>query len=474
MALPYSTGSNPQSNSYSVPQVDTIVTSLMDWGNMPQVRRKMVGANPKQYGLDILMGLNMIQESVQGNNYWWLENNLFIKVPKIGATPTTDANYVYLTYDATSHDNSGKVSWGRVGETVMLENGLQGQIDVKNVTTDSAHVLSVKPIGSNADGSAVSIAQLAAGTAIGQSIITLTNATYEGAAGMNDSILSSTSTFSNNVQNITEVHTGTFNQKNTASWFEPFGAMPRSGSGESSISAIWNKSLGETEIRFERQMLQAIFNGPGGTRPDPTDATKTIPFTTGWLPTLLNFASQVPYFKIDRKLFEVIRATGRNNFSQGAEEMEYNALVGDNARNEIEEFFVSYKVNRPDGTEMSRIDTTSKSVDCSGVMLYFLPCPIMSAPFTYGQLGDSYSSLMILTPSGTTDDGAGGNMPTTIVRYMPRPNRNIQNGKPWYEAEIFGFEKANDFRDITSVRYKATAGAEIHRSREAIVCQKIS
>jgi hypothetical protein len=435
----------------------------MDYIDKPQYWGKFIQTFKDQYDLGLMKQMEMMDEIVGGEQYFWEENDKFITVPVAAGAPVNNTTYATITYDAASHTDSGKKSYGRVGETIELPNYLSGLITAKNTSVDGAHTIDVKPIGTDSSGAAITVAALVANITAGMPLPIITNGWTEGGAGLGSTIMSSVSKFSNRIQNITETYEVTFNSQTNETWVDfPFNAPDGTAKNR-----YWVKQAHEAEIRMMRAIMLASFNGKGGSTTDASG--NTVYFTEGLYTTSEKYATLLPYGStISKAYYDQLEKITRNNFSGN----EYTQFVGLTANQKLQDLKVDYKKNRPDGVSPELINTRVNRMEIGDNTYDIVPLKVLSDPYSLGVIGTKYQSTILTLPSGASTvmvDNKPVESKYFMMRYKPRVRP--YKGKSYFAVETLGYNGsvATNANDVKTYAWKASIGAQTHSARNFVL-----
>lgn len=452
-------------NSQTVP-----ILNLADFVDMPQFRKQFAPTYVDEYNWETLVKLGMVEEEVGGDVYYWQEGDYIIGIPVIGLV-TNQTTFVQITYNTASHDASGTVSYGREGENVLLGNYLYGRIRTKDETTPGAHIINVTPIGLNLDGTAVTVAQLFAGLAIGQNIGVMDNGFTEGDFGQLRSIISSPRTFQNNLQNFSEEFKVSFNSAKNKTWsIYPF---PTSIGGDGK-DHYYHKDIFEMQVRMQRAMMLAMFNGQGGSGIDRNG--KIVPITEGFYRTSERVSKRAPYSEeITKAYFDDFDRTALQNYATG----EYNTFMGLNWMQKSQNFRINYQLNRPQDAPNDKIVTKLTTAEIGDNIHSFISLKIMNDPRSLGTAGTKHMDSALSIPSGKVEvmnqAGISMTVPFFSIRYKPRYNGFGE--KTYVTTNLLGFNNPNgqatSTEDVIEVHTKASIGAMFVNARLGILSQKM-
>lgn len=124
--------------------------------------------------------------------YYYHEEGQWFSAAAFVNSVVDQTTYIDVTLTAADHQDSGKLSYPTVGATVVFENENTGLVTVVNRTVDSAHVVSIKPVG-------VTNAVLLASAAAGTSMVFYSNAQKE-ASDQTSTVLPRTDKVTNYIQ----------------------------------------------------------------------------------------------------------------------------------------------------------------------------------------------------------------------------------------------------------------------------------
>jgi hypothetical protein len=452
--------------AYSAGRQATDLSVVMDYLDKPQYLKKFIETYPDQYDLGLMQVLGLMEEAVGGETYYWQENDKFISIPVVGSI-VDNTGTISITYGVGSYTDNGKKSYGRVGETIELPNYLSGLITAKNTSVDNAHVITVKPIGTDlSTGNAITSAQLAAGITAGMPIPVETNGFTEGSFGQDKSVISTVSRYQNTLQNITDTYTVTFNAMGQETWVD-FNFMAPDGTAK---NRYYVKEVFETEKRMMRAIMLAAFNGKGGSTTDASG--NTVNFTTGLYTTAEKYSTLLPIGDtIGKAYYDQLEKILRNTFAGN----DFTQYVGLEANQKLQDFKVDYKKNRPDLVGGETIDTRITTVQIGDNNYDIVQLKVLSDPFTLGTVGKKYSTSILTVPKGKTRVQMEGRAMDTnyfVMRYKPRVRP--YKGKSYFSVETLGYngQIATSAEDVKTYAFKATIGGETHSARNFVLSYK--
>jgi len=451
---------------YSAARQSTDLVSLMDYIDKPQYWGKFIQTFKDQYDLGLMKQMEMMDEIVGGETYYWEENDKFINVPVVASATLTDtSSTVTIVYDAASMTDGGTKSYGRVGETVELPNYLSGLI-ISKITTTNAHGVVLKPIGTDSSGVAITATALLAGITAGMPLPIITNGWEEGGSGLSSTILSTVSRFSNKIQNITETYEVTFNSQTNETWVD----FPFTAPDGTAKNRYWVKQAYEAEIRMMRAIMLAAFNGKGGATTNNIGTTgNTVNFTEGLYTTSEKYATLLPYGStISKAYYDQLEKITRNNFSGS----EYTQFVGLTANQKLQDLKVDYKKNRPDGVSPELINTRVNRMEIGDNTYDIVPLKVLSDPYSLGVIGTKYQSTILTIPSGVSTimvDNKPVESKYFMMRYKPRVRP--YKGKSYFAVETLGYNGAvaTNANDVKTYAWKASIGAQTCSARTFVL-----
>ncbi len=291
---------------FAAPTENTVNVSSMDYIYMPQVFKKLVSRFPTQYELGWLKEFGM-KEETKGQTYIWEENNLAFDAPTIASVAQSGGTTsMVITLAALSHQNSGTVSYPRIKDTIRLINGYEGLIVAKDTSVASAHTITVKPAPN------ISYVTFASGIAANQQFFVSGRGSAEGVDIATDSIIPTTSVFSNVIQKIPDTYTVTFEDRTNATWTE----FENPDTGQKGF-ALFYKGQFETETRFgiNQEMAAFIGQASGTLLTDATTGGNPVVKTEGLLATLDARGTQQGYGSAINTTFyeQIIRKANTNH-----------------------------------------------------------------------------------------------------------------------------------------------------------------
>lgn len=448
--------------AYSASRQSTDLVSLMDYIDKPQIWGKFIQTFKDQYDLGLMKQMEMMDEIVGGETYFWEENDKFINVPVV-LTAVDSGAYATITYDPSSHTDGGTKSYGRVGETIELPNYLSGLIIYKDTSVNDTHYIRVRPIGTNSSGGAITVANLVLNITAGMPLPIITNGWTEGGEGLSSTVLSSVSKFSNKIQNITETYEVTFNSQTNETWVD----FPFTAPDGTAKNRFWVKQAYEAEVRMMRAIMLACFNGKGGSTTDVN--SKTVNFTEGLYTTSEKYATLLPYGTvISKAYYDQLEKITRNNFSGN----DYTQFVGLNANQKLQDLKVDYKKNRPDNVDATLINTRINTIEIGDNNYNIVPLKVLSDPYSLGVIGEKYKSTILTIPSGVSTvmvDNKPVESKYFMMRYKPRVRP--YKGKSYFAVETLGYNGAvaTNANDVKTYAWKASIGAQTHSARNFVL-----
>lgn len=446
------------------------ILNLADFVDMPQFRKKFAPTYVDEYNWETLVKLGMVEEEVGGETYQWQESDYIIGIPII-ASVVNNTTYVTITYAAISHDASGTVSYGREGEGVLLQNYTYGRIRTKDESTPSAHFVNVTPTGNNLDGTAVTVLQLFTGLAAGQNIGIIDSSFGEGDFGQLRSIISSPRTFSNNLQNFSEDFKVSFNSAKNKTW--SIYDFPTT-IGSDGKDHYYHKDVFEMQVRNQRAMTLAIFNGQGGTTTDKNG--KTVALTEGFYRTSERVARRAPYFDaITKEYFDNFDRLALANYATG----KYKSFIGLNWKQKSQDYRINYQLSRPQSSPNDVIDTRLSSAYIGDNEHEFISLKVMNDPRSLGTAGTKHMDSALSIPDGQVEVMNMANISQTVPFFSTR-YKSRYNGfgeKTYVSTNVLGFNNPNgqatDTEDVIHVHTKATLGSMFVNARLSILSQKM-
>jgi hypothetical protein len=196
--------------SHKSPTTENYVSSI-DFINQRNIDPKFFEKYPGQ-GLMKLMELMGRTKVTPNVKYEWAEEDRIFQTITVNANvaaPGAGSNLV-ITLSSGDHRDSGKNSYPRLHQLVILPNKKMGQVTAKSTAVDSAHTITIKPLRAADDLGAVTA---------GDKIIFHSNAYPEG-ADQYQGLTPIPLTYSNVVQIFKEDYIYTSTQAASKSWFE--------------------------------------------------------------------------------------------------------------------------------------------------------------------------------------------------------------------------------------------------------------
>jgi hypothetical protein len=315
------------------------------------------------------------------------------------------------------------------------------------------------------------VAQLFAGLAVGQNIGIMDNAFTEGDFGQLTSIISSPRTYQNNLQNFSEEFKVSFNSAKNKTWsVYPF---PTSIGGDGK-DHYYHKDVFEMQVRMQRAMMLAVFNGQGGSGVDKNG--KTVPMTEGFYRTSERTGKRAPYSEeITKSYFDDFDRTALANYSTG----EYNTFMGLNWMQKSQNFRINYQLNRDQSEANDKITTKLTRAEIGDNIHNFISLKIMNDPRSLGTAGTKHMDSALSIPSGKTEvtnqSGISQTVPFFSIRFKPRYNGFGE--KTYVTTNLLGFNNPNgqatNTEDVIEVHTKASIGAMFVNTRLSILSQKM-
>lgn len=391
---------------FSASNQNTVIVSSMDYTDKPQVFHALVNRYPDQYELGWLKAYGMFEE-VKGQIYYWHENNLFLDNPFIASfAQVGSTTSVRVTIAAQSHQNSGAYSYPRVGQIVQFTNGLEGRINAKSTTSASAHTIDVFPSKN------ISYATFSAGIVAGTQFILTGNVFAEGSSGQAQTVVATTTVYSNKIQKFSETAQITFDSMTNQTWI-PY-EDPLTGEKK---DALYIKTLFETEERFMFAEETALFVGTASDSTLVDEDGNALNTTEGLLPTLDNRGTQQTYSGgINVSFYEEATRKMRKNMAGN----EYLLLMGLNFMQANVNFLTDFGKN---GGIVYSNEKAEKSIEAC------------FSSFKYGSYKIMYKELNALSHPQITGT-AGFNYADRAV-FMPDPNRRYTDPKLGVEVGPF-------------------------------------
>lgn len=125
--------------------------------NKRDIRKKIFDKYHEHNLFDFLYHSNRKKKTDNTTFNWWEHTYLFNNAIIASFTGSGAGNPITITLKAGSYQNGGKLSAPKKGDTVMV-GGLRGWIQSVNKATDNAHTITVKPVNSADNLSAVAAA----------------------------------------------------------------------------------------------------------------------------------------------------------------------------------------------------------------------------------------------------------------------------------------------------------------------------
>jgi hypothetical protein len=185
--------------------------STVDFINKRNIDPKLYEKYPGQ-GIIKLWDITGRKSETTNPKYEWAEEDSIFKPITVSANVAAPGagNTLTITIASADHDSTGKRSYPRKHQTVIMPNKKVGQITAKSTAVDNAHTITIKPLRSTDDLGAVLASD---------KIIVYGNAFPEG-SDQADGLTAVPLTYSNVAQIMKEDYKITSTQDKTIAWFE--------------------------------------------------------------------------------------------------------------------------------------------------------------------------------------------------------------------------------------------------------------
>lgn len=453
------------STGFAAPTENTVIVTSFDYTYKPQVFKKLVSRFPDQYELGWLKEFGM-KEAVQGQDYNWLENNLAFDAPTIASIAQSGATTsMVITLAAQSHQSSGTVSYPRLKDTVQLLNGYDGLVVAKDTTNASAHTITVKPSKN------ISYATFAAGIAANQQFFISGSASAEGVDIARDSIIPTTTTYTNKLQKFEETYAVTFEDRTNATWTE----FENPDTGEKG-NALYYKGCFETETRLGMTREVALFLGAGSdsTLTDAATGGNPVKKTEGLLATADSRATQQSYgTSINTTFYEQVRLNGTKNHSGD----EYLQLQGQRFGLLATNFLVDWGKNgsiiyaNPEATKV--VDAVFGQFNYGTLRVKFKDLNILNHNEMAGAPGFDYQDRAILLPTQKKfNKKMGVDMAVFTMMYKEQYGEGANADIKFWETGAYATKKATNTIPIQQLNWVSDVGARTAAAKEIINVRK--
>lgn len=181
--------------NFSAQSMNGTIVSALDMINKPQMYNKLVGRYPKQRDLGWLDAMGKLIP-VKGDEYNHHEEDILIPVQVIASVANGSGSDVIVTLDSSSHANSGKNSYPRIGNLVQFKNKATGLIIDKSEVSDNAHTITVRPVNASQNVQTAAIA--------GDSFIVYSSAFESGTSGFTKAVIPTVTKVTNQLQTFSE------------------------------------------------------------------------------------------------------------------------------------------------------------------------------------------------------------------------------------------------------------------------------
>lgn len=446
-------------SSFSSGEMNGTLISALDEIHKPEVYNKLVGRYPKQRDLGFLKTMGW-HKRVNQETFTHHEENTLFQSPVIEAANASGSN-VLITLSADDHQNSGRDSFPRVGNLVEFTNGTSGFISAKDETTDSAHVITVKPVNAAQDVNAAA--------EVGANIMIPSNAGNEGGSGFDDILVPTTEKFDHQLQIFREKHKVTSSEEENETWI----TFKNPNTGESE-ARYYIKGEADTADRFLMQEELGLFtsNKSDGTL---TDAAGNIIRTTqGFIPQLKERAPQMDYTSqpsketYDRMCKIINKNYGGSEYIL-AHGLDY-AIGNSNFSNDFGQSGGIVYSNT--GGKDRAISMGFNSISVNGTTFHLKSLPILSHADTTGASGFGYSAMSIAIPTDKQIDPKSlETMNPCCVRYKKMGGKGSRgNYKVW---ETGGSSAAGTNSELNRVvNYASEKGFQLFGAKRFILNTK--
>jgi hypothetical protein len=131
--------------AYPAGRVDSSYVSSISFLNDREILSSLADATREKDFLDVMQLLGKTKEVGQ-EEYHHFENDWLFSTITVASKTGTGVNVdVVATLAAGNHTNTGKDSFPRVGDEVLVKSGKKGLVVAKNTTTAGAHTITIRP-----------------------------------------------------------------------------------------------------------------------------------------------------------------------------------------------------------------------------------------------------------------------------------------------------------------------------------------
>jgi hypothetical protein len=184
--------------------------STIDFINQRNIDPKFYERYPGQGFIKLMELMGRTKVTTNPKYEWAEEDRIFQPITAAAAVGAPGAgSTLTVTLSSADHANSGKSSYPRTQQLVVLPNKKIGQVTAKSTAVDSAHTITIKPLRATDDLGAISA---------GDKIIFYSNAYGEG-TDQGTGLTPIPLTFANNCQIFKEDYEFTSTQGATKAWF---------------------------------------------------------------------------------------------------------------------------------------------------------------------------------------------------------------------------------------------------------------
>lgn len=451
--------------AFSASQMTGTLVSSLDLIHKPEVFNKLVGRYPLQTDIDWLEDMGKLIP-VNADEYNHHEEDELIPVQVIASAANGSGSDVDVTLASASHSNSGANSFPREGNLVQFKNLATGLIIEKDITTPSAHVLTIRPLNSSQNVQTAAVA--------GDSFIVYSGAFEEGTSGFQETVIPTTNKVSNKLQTFSEFFKVTSHEEANQTWVTF--TNPVTGKKE---ARYYVKGEADTADRFRMQEVQGLFLSPQSDSSLTDKNSNKVQTTKALIPTLVDSANLLDYTTgpTMSTYDNIIKVLNSNYAAQG----EFMMCEGLNFSLANKNFHIDFAKNGAinyntfgggDKGNKKAISLGFSSISFSGVTFHIKRLNILSHAGTTAAPGFPYPDYFIIIPMGTGMDPKSKEMIDYFgIRYKKLGGKGVRDH--WKIWETGGGSDAGTDSSLTrKVNYASVKGLQVFGAKRYILGRK--
>ncbi len=355
--------------------------------------RKLIKKVPRASALKWMRGIKgyMAKRTAKRHEYYFHEEGQWFSTVCTIAAASDQTTFVRITLSSADHDNTGKDSYPRLGNTVVFNNEVVGYIRALSRSVASAHTIDVYP----ADTTNVNVV---AAAVVGSTFSVFSNAQKEKSTGV-DTIVPKTTKVTNYIQTFREGYEVTDHSMQNHTEFEYNGR-----------TNLHVKGMDDMMDRFEMAIELGLLINPASS--GLTDAnSNSIRLAKGLIPQITDSGNTLEYFgspdmtTIDDAILILNGAYG---------ETEY--MVGQGIRLGLgwKNWLIDFANGGDNGIEFGSmtkeqaISLNLKSINVNGYTFYMNTWAAFGHPDSLGATGMPYPDMGVFIPMGKTKNAEVG------------------------------------------------------------------